>query len=184
MKRETVVGRAEDCDEVVLPGTDGAFGSITAVLIGWHELEVDAFGSKVLLEGGGTFIVKIKQSRRESGGLENLDEVAVALEDGGTGARRKGFCEDVIAVIVIEDKDIFVTPAGGNDEFPGQVGVSLTADIEATDIHIGGARIRRSGRREEVVGGFLGRGASGLNVLAFGVLVTFDCWDTERRVGA
>lgn len=50
MEWERRIRTAQTCDEVVLPGADGLFGSISAMNVRWDELKVDAFGVHELFE--------------------------------------------------------------------------------------------------------------------------------------
>ena len=45
---------------MILPGEDGTFGSIVAMAIQGHKLEVHLFGGEVLTETGTSFIVEVQ----------------------------------------------------------------------------------------------------------------------------
>jgi hypothetical protein len=83
-------------------------------------------------------------------------------------ARWNGCCEDVVAVVVVEDEDTFVSTAGGDIEVAGEVGESFSTDVCKRGEYVMGARIG-SVRVREGVGGFVfgfGRGLCGLDALS------------------
>jgi hypothetical protein len=59
-EREFWIAGCEPGAEVVLPGLDGALGGISAVGMGWHELEIYRVFGKGLFHSVGAFVVQDK----------------------------------------------------------------------------------------------------------------------------
>jgi hypothetical protein len=63
---EVAIGGAESCNEVVLPGADGAFCGVAAVNVGGNELKVNVLFGHVGFEGFGGFVVEFLELRFEA----------------------------------------------------------------------------------------------------------------------
>ena len=116
---------AESCDEVVFEGTDGPFGGVATVDVGWHKLEIDFFLGEVLFQEGRGFIVKEMEFWAESG----VDELLVKFEDGifdvDIFASLDGLGEDGVTVVVVEHDDVFVALGALYGEASGLIGVGF-----------------------------------------------------------
>ena len=55
-ERRIYAGKAGD--EMALPGVDGFFGGVGAVIVGWRQLKADVFFSEESLEDEGAFVVQ------------------------------------------------------------------------------------------------------------------------------
>ena len=58
MQGKVFVSAAENGDEVILEGSDGAFGRITTMVNGWCKLIGDCFLLHEVLEDFGAFVVR------------------------------------------------------------------------------------------------------------------------------
>ena len=111
MQGETIVSSTNESDEMVLPCADCAFGGIATMLVGWNELEVNLFLVHVTFEKGRTLVVEKDKLRFEPCTVKSFDNSAVGFVNVRGLARGKRFREDVIAVVIINNKDIFVASA-------------------------------------------------------------------------
>ena len=73
MQGEVLVSAAENGDEVILEGSDGAFGCVTTMVTGWYyKLIVDCFLLHKVLEDFGAFAVKSLKDGSKTGLEEPL----------------------------------------------------------------------------------------------------------------
>ena len=79
MEWEILIRAAETSNEVVLEGSDSAFGSIAPMETGWDELKVDFFRGEKLFEGRGTFVVEALELRSVTAGNKSGVNVFVCL---------------------------------------------------------------------------------------------------------
>jgi len=69
----------------------------------WDKLVVNAFSSKVVLKGTGSFIIKVLEFGTESHGAETGMANFSCIQNGFRLAVLEGHGKDGIAVIVIKD---------------------------------------------------------------------------------
>jgi len=128
MKREFWIGAGEAGDEVVFKGSDGAFGGVAAMDVGWCELEVDIFFGEMLLENFRGFVVEFHELWTKAAGDKKSVCACEGVEKFGAGVAFGWFCENGIAVVVIENEKSFVARAGSLEEAAGLIGVYLAGD--------------------------------------------------------
>ena len=84
MHGEVFVGAAKNGDEVILEGSDGAFGHVTTmVTAGWYKLIVDCFLLLEVLEDFGAFVVKSLKDGSKAGLEKPLVYCLVCCKDSG-----------------------------------------------------------------------------------------------------
>ena len=94
MQGKLLVRAAENTDEVILEGPDGAFGRVTTMVTGWYELVVDFFLLHEFLEDFGAFIVKPLKDGSKTGLEEPLVYCLVCCKDSGARFALHGLCPD------------------------------------------------------------------------------------------
>jgi hypothetical protein len=129
MEREVRVGAAQASDEVVLESADGAFGRIGTVKTRRDELEVDVLIVEELPESSGALVVEALELGAEAGTNELIVDGLVRGEDGGTGLAGHGLSVDGVAVVVIQDEELGVAGAGGENEAARLVGEDLAGRV-------------------------------------------------------
>ena len=112
MEGKVWVAGAKAGNKMVFEGADSTFGCVAAMHVGRSELIVDALLLKKLLEDGGALVIESGQARLKAGSLEAAEYVGVRCEDGGSRSIFHGHGVDGIAIVVVEDKNIFVAVAG------------------------------------------------------------------------
>jgi hypothetical protein len=91
---------------MIFEGLDSAFGAVTAMIVGRHQLVVDSFLSEVTLEAGRGFVVKAHVVWREASIDEIIMEEVEGAEMFGFGFIFHGTGENGIAVIDIANEDV------------------------------------------------------------------------------
>jgi hypothetical protein len=171
VEREVGVGAAQASNEVVLEGANGAFGRIGAVKTRRDELEVDVLVEEELLESSGALVVEALELGAEASANEPIVDGLVRGEDGGAGLAGHGLGVDGVAVVVIQDEELGVAGAGGEDEAARLVGEDLAG------------RVRGHARRIAEVGAFTRalRGWEGITGSGGGVGVGGGRVNSEQR---
>jgi len=103
MDGEMGVGAAQTCYEMIFECADGMFSCIMAMDMWWYKLEVNGFGCPEFLEGARGFIVQALEIGAEAHGAKPGMATLVCLQYGVCLACLECFCEDGIAVVVIND---------------------------------------------------------------------------------
>ena len=111
MKGEVFVDAAEAGDEMIFEGSDGSFGGVAAMDIGWHKLVGDIFVIEKLLKRRRAFVVEALELWAEAGLAELGVEGFVGGKNGCGSASFHRFGEDAVAVVIIEDEKIVVAVA-------------------------------------------------------------------------
>jgi len=114
-----LVSAAQAHNEVIFEGTDCTFSRIPAMDVGQDQLEINILSHHKCLEGTGGFIVKVLEFGAESHGAK---AVVGNLKSGKNGISTLVFernSDDVIAVIVIHNKDAIVARTRGCNKFAG-----------------------------------------------------------------
>ena len=134
MKGEIGICGAEAGNEVILEGTNGAFGGIAAVHMGRNQLEVDVFSAHELFENVRGFVVKTLQDWTAASSNEDRKRLLVCIKDGSCALCFHGFCVDKVGVIVVEYKELRVTLAAWDGETAGLVGEDFASCLNAGSI--------------------------------------------------
>ncbi len=125
MQRKVAIGAAEARNEMVFESADGAFGGICAMDARRNELEIHMLFAQKLFERSRAFVVQFLELRAETGVDETIVNGFVCVENGGAALARHGFGVDGIAVIVVQQEQLGVACAGGEDEASGLIGEDL-----------------------------------------------------------
>lgn len=136
MEREVGISAAESSNEMILECSDGSFGSIALVAVWRDQLVVNVIVSEESLELLGGFIVHLVEDGFLASFFEQVDEVSVGSDGFTVLSALHGFTKDDVAVIGIQDKDVFVASAGGDWEPSCQVRESVASWLRG--IHDGG----------------------------------------------
>ena len=96
----------------------------------------DTLFYKEILESLRAFIVQANHVGKHAGFLQTLEDLLIGSEDVGAGAVLEWFSKDVVAVPIIEDKDVQVARAGSLFEGSSLVTIGLT--ISDKDLGITG----------------------------------------------
>jgi len=96
----------------------------------WDKLVVNAFGSKVVLKGTGSFIIKVLEFGAESHSAEMGMTNFVCIQYGFRLAVLEGDGKDGIAVIIIKDENVVVASAGGCNKFTSLISVGLSCGFK------------------------------------------------------
>jgi hypothetical protein len=99
-------------DEVCLECCNGAPGSICLVVVRGDEMDVDCFGTDVLLDRGGTFIVHYAQCRMVVARFQYGDDFGECLYHRSIGAKWHGLDNDCIKVVDVGNKHVLHTFEG------------------------------------------------------------------------
>ena len=94
MQGEVLVGAAESGDEVILEGSDGAFGYVATMVTGWYKLIVDCFLLHEVLEDFGAFVVKSLKDGSKARLEKLLVDCLVCSKDHRARLALHGFCPD------------------------------------------------------------------------------------------
>jgi hypothetical protein len=100
---EVFIDATEACNEVILKGADGTFGSIAAVDSWWDQLEVDVLVVHVCLEGVRAFIVEALELWFQAGFAKACMQGLVGLEETFCGSIFKWLPKNAVAIIVIKN---------------------------------------------------------------------------------
>lgn len=76
-------------------------------------------------EGGRGLVVETLETRLEASCDQCVVGTLVGLEDGGSCLGLHGFCMDVVGIVAVQDKELCVALAGGEDEAAGLVSEDL-----------------------------------------------------------
>jgi hypothetical protein len=139
MEWKVAIGGTETGDEMVLEGSDSAFGSVSAVNVRWDELKVDVLVCHVCFEGSGGFVVETLELRFEASGAEKSVRAFVCGEDFGPSLVFHGLDVDEIAVVFVYDEHVAVAVRGWLDEAPGEVGEDLPSGSGEVGVDVTGA---------------------------------------------
>ncbi|MFN9914148.1 MAG: hypothetical protein ACK53L_16280, partial [Pirellulaceae bacterium] len=122
---ELLVDGAEDGDEVIFEGPDGAFGGVDSVFFRRDPLEAYLVAEERIFEVLGAFVVKDV----EFGSMTLVDEHLVggfpSVADGGGFSVGNGDGVDRVRILMIEYEDVVVAAAGGDREAAGLIGVGF-----------------------------------------------------------
>ena len=77
MHGEVLVRGAQTCHKVILERLNGSLGRVTAMVVGWYELVIDAFGFDRSFECRGGLVVHFLELRFESSCYQDLMEIVV-----------------------------------------------------------------------------------------------------------
>lgn len=132
MEWKVFVDTTKAGNEVILPGADGAFGSIAAVQAGNNELVVDVLLGQVEFEFCGAFIVKSVVGWAEASSAHAAMNFLESSLDALSCTVLEGHGEDGVAVPIVANHLVIVALAGGSNEFAGLIGVDL-----ASGLHVG-----------------------------------------------
>ena len=108
MEWKVWVHTAESCHKVILPSANGFFGGIGAVEVWWDQLVVHALGVHEFFEAGRALVVKLLEDGFEAPIGEQGVELGVGSDKLMFATGLEGLGEDVVAVIVVDDHDVFV----------------------------------------------------------------------------
>ena len=87
-------------------------------------------------QGFGCFVVKTLKFWREASGLEHIDRCFVSFYDLFFGFGCHWYSVDVIGIVVVKDKNVFVARRGWNSKMSCLVGVYFTSDCLACRKHM------------------------------------------------
>jgi hypothetical protein len=110
---------------VVFESADGAFGSISTVFFRWDSLVPDLVFHEGILEVLRAFVVQDMEVRGVSLVHKDLVGLFPGIADTGGFAIGNGDSMDGISILMVKDKDVVVSTAGGNGEATGLIGVGL-----------------------------------------------------------
>ena len=111
---------------MVLEGANSSFGGVAAVYTGRDKLVVDVFGVEEGFECCGTFVVETVQLGAQTGSEEAGVKDSERLENASAGAAFHWLNEDTITVVIVYDKYVVVSSAGGDDKSASLIGMNLT----------------------------------------------------------
>ena len=151
MEGEVRVGATDAGNEVVLECANRSLGRVAAVHARGRQLEINFFGEHELFEDCREFIVKSVQF----GAKASSDKFGMGdgegSQNGFGGAIRDGFGMNGVAIEIVEDKQVVVALAGGEDETAGLVAEGLSCGINDSGITLLGGDARGSSSRVEVI---------------------------------
>jgi len=104
--------------EMVFKCADGTFGCIAAMDVWWHQLKINVYHCKEILEDGGHFIIQVLKVWSQASLTEACMEHLESHQEGASVAVLEQFCQNGIAVMVIEDHNVVVAGAGWGWKFP------------------------------------------------------------------
>ena len=112
VKGEKFVSATDDGDKMILEGLNGALGSVASVIVGWDELEVNAFLAEIAFEPCRGFVVEALMAWSEAA----IDKVLVyfveRLNVFKFGPVAEGGGEYSIAIVHIAHEDVLVPLVG------------------------------------------------------------------------
>jgi hypothetical protein len=144
--------------------------------VGWYKLKGDVFLVKELFQNFGGFVVKALENGSHAFGDKFMVEFFVSSKDLLGCSVAEGFCEDGIAVVVVQYHDVVVACGGLDWEAACLVGVDLSGgcgDVDNAGVDVvgfGAVGYCRGGCEVVCAGVWWGRGKLGGTVI-FPVLV-------------
>ena len=109
LKREAGVDRAKASNEVVLERLDGTLSGIAAVVACRYQLIGDVMRGNLRPHESGDFIVKTLEAGAKASALKERNGRPVGFDEMFFGARRNGSGRNIVTIIIIEDKYIFIS---------------------------------------------------------------------------
>ena len=131
-----VVCGAQATDEVVFECADGSFCGVTTVTAGGSKLYGKFLFLQKVQKFLGNFVVQHVECWFQATRCEFLKHRLGRCDLTILSSCFHRFSKNVVAVVVIADKDVVVAFCGGDDEFAGEIGVDFAGGL--TDAKIEG----------------------------------------------
>jgi len=130
VEQKVFVGAAKPGYKMVFKCGNGMFSCIVAMDIWLHQLKINVCHCKEILEDGGHFIIQVLKVWSQAGLTEACTEHLESHQEGASVAVLEQFCQNGIAVMVIEDHNVVVAGAGWGWNFPSLVCVDLAKRLD------------------------------------------------------